>query len=191
MQVSIGYTGKRSFKLLKKKNDKNGGFLILVAITDECVFILINLYNPNTEKEQVSTQEKMNLMLQTTDDLENKIIIIGGDFNLFLDSVLEGEGGSLVLKKYSVSKLIEFKEIYNLCDIWRIRNANEKRFTFRQKHRAQVFYKEDQVILLFQMSCRNQLKIQKFYLCYLLITLQFSFLQLVPNLHLREILPSS
>ena len=55
MQVSIGYTGKRSFKLLKKKNDKNGGFLILVAITDECVFILINLYNPNTEKEQVST----------------------------------------------------------------------------------------------------------------------------------------
>ena len=82
-------------------------------------------------------------MLQTTDDLENKIIIIGGDFNLFLDSVLEGEGGSLVLKKYSVSKLIEFKEIYNLCDIKRIRNANEKRFTFRQKHRAQVFYKED------------------------------------------------
>ena len=82
-------------------------------------------------------------MLQTTDDLENKIIIIGGDFNLFLDSVLEGEGGSLVLKKYSVSKLIEFKEIYNLCDIWRIRNANVKRFTFRQKHRAQVFYKED------------------------------------------------
>ena len=85
----------------------------------------------------------MNLMLQAIDDLENKIIIIGGDFNLFLDSVLEGEGGSLVLKKYSVSKLIEFKEIYNLCDIWRIRNANEKRFTFRQKHRTQVFYKED------------------------------------------------
>ena len=85
----------------------------------------------------------MNLMLQTIDDLENKIIIIGGDFNLFLDSELEGEGGSLVLKKYSVSKLIEFKEIYNLCDIWRSRNANEKRFTFRQKHRAQVFYKED------------------------------------------------
>ena len=55
MQVSIGYTGKRSFKLKKKKNDKNGRFLILVAITDECVFILINLYNPNTEKEQVST----------------------------------------------------------------------------------------------------------------------------------------
>ena len=33
----------------------------------------------------------MNLMLETFDHLENKIIILGGDFNLFLDSVLEAE----------------------------------------------------------------------------------------------------
>ena len=43
---------------------------------DDCVFISINLYNPNTEKEHVSTWEKMNLMLETFDDLENKIIIL-------------------------------------------------------------------------------------------------------------------
>ena len=97
--VAIDYTEKRSFKLLKKKNDENGRFLILEAMIDDCVFILINLYNPNTGKEQVSTWEKLNLMLQTFDDLENKIIILGGDFNLFLDSVLEAEGGSPVLKK--------------------------------------------------------------------------------------------
>ena len=66
---------------------------------DDCVVILINLYNPDTEKEQVSTWEKLNLMLQTFDDLENKIMILGGDFNLFLDSVLETRGGSPVLKK--------------------------------------------------------------------------------------------
>ena len=89
-----------------------------------------------TEQEQVSTWEKMNLTLQTFDDLENKIIILGGDFNQFLDSVLETKGGSPVLKISSVSKLIEIKEKYNLCDIWRIRNTKEKRFTFRQKHRS-------------------------------------------------------
>ena len=103
---------------------------------DYCVVILINLYNPKTKKEQVSTWRNLNLMLQTFDDLENKIIILGGDFNLFLDSALEAEGGSPVLKKSSVSKLIEIKEKYNLCDIWRIRNTKEKRFTFRQKHRS-------------------------------------------------------
>ena len=92
-------------------------FLILEAMIDDSVFILINVYNPNTEKEQVSTWEKMNLMLETFDDLVNKIIILGGDLNLFLDLILEAEGGSPVLKKSSVSKLIEIKEKYKLCDI--------------------------------------------------------------------------
>ena len=50
--------------------------------------------------------EKMNLMLETFHDLENKMIIPGGDFNLMLDSIVEAEGGSLVFKK-PVSKLIE------------------------------------------------------------------------------------
>ena len=40
------------------------------AMTDPYVFILINLYHRNTEKEQVFTWEKMNLMLQTIDGLE-------------------------------------------------------------------------------------------------------------------------
>ena len=35
-------------------------------------FSFINLYNPNTEKEQVFTWEKLNLMLQTFDDFEKK-----------------------------------------------------------------------------------------------------------------------
>ena len=52
-------------------------------------------------------------MLQTFDDLENKIIILGGNFNLFLDSVLEAERGSPVFKKNSVSKFFEIKEKYN------------------------------------------------------------------------------
>ena len=83
----------------------------------------------------MSPWEKLDLMLQAFDDLENKIITLGGDFNLFLDSVLGAEDGSPVLKK-SISKLIEIKRKYNLCDIWRIRNTEEKRFTFRQKHRS-------------------------------------------------------
>ena len=34
--------------------------------------------------------------MQTFANMENKIIILGADFNLFLDSVLETEGGSPV-----------------------------------------------------------------------------------------------
>ena len=79
----------------------------------------------------------MNLMLETFDDLKNKIIILGGNFNLFLDFVLEAEGGSPIFKKiFSFKTHVEIKEKYNLCDIWRIRNTKEKPFTFRKKHRS-------------------------------------------------------
>ena len=33
-----------------------------------------------------------------------------------------------------LGKLIELKKIYDLCDIWRVRNTKPKRFTFTQKH---------------------------------------------------------
>ena len=143
-------------------------------MTDQYVFILISLYNRNTEKEQVFTWEKMNLMLQTIDGLQKEIITLGGDFNLFLDSVLEAEGSRAALKKSSVSELIEIKEKYNLCDICRNRSIKKKRFTFPQKYRSGFLQKK--LDYFFQIPWRNQLKILKFYLRYLPITLQFCFL---------------
>ena len=74
-------------------------------------------------------------MLEIFNDLENKINL-GGDLNLFLDSVLEAKGSSLSIIKSLVSKLTEINEKYNLCDIWRIRNTREKCFTFWQKHHS-------------------------------------------------------
>ena len=44
------------------------------------------------------------------------------------------QGGNPTIKKKSLAKLIEFKEIYELCDIWGVRNANSKRSTFTHKH---------------------------------------------------------
>ena len=77
---------------------------------DDCIFILINLYNPKIEKEQVSTLKKMNLRLETFDGLENKIIIPGGGLNLFPDSILEAEAGSPVLKKILFQNSFKLKK---------------------------------------------------------------------------------
>ena len=35
-------------------------------------------------------------------------------------------------------KLLELKEEYDLCDIWRIRNPTKKLYTFRQNHSAGI-----------------------------------------------------
>ena len=78
--VAVGYTEKEKWWLF---NNRGYHFLIIEAMIDDCAFILINLYNSNTEKEQVSTWEKLNLMPQTFDDLENKITVLGGDLTYF------------------------------------------------------------------------------------------------------------
>ena len=63
-----------------------------------------------------------------------KQLVMAGVFNLFFNSKLEAQGGNSTLKKNSSAKLIEFKGIYDLCDIWRVRNTKSKEFTFTQKH---------------------------------------------------------
>ena len=59
---------------------------------------------------------------------------MAGDFNLIFDSKLDAQGGNPTLKKKPLVKLIELKESYGLCDIWRVRNMKSKQFTFTQQH---------------------------------------------------------
>ena len=66
--------------------------------------------------------------------ITKKNIVFGGDFNLIFDCKFDASGGNPILKKKSLAKLIEIKEALYLCDIWRIRNPNVRRFTFRQNH---------------------------------------------------------
>ena len=74
------------------------------------------------------------LQLTRSGSKKQKEIVFGGDFNLFFELKLEAQGGNPVLKKKSLAKLIQIKEKFDLCDIWRIRNPNTKRYTFRQQH---------------------------------------------------------
>ena len=46
----------------------------------------------------------------------DKVIIVGGDFDLFLDAELDAKGGRPILKKRSVAKLISVIERFTLVD---------------------------------------------------------------------------
>ena len=74
------------------------------------------------------------VLLKTFDINPNKRIIMAGDFNLFFDSKLYAAGRNPTLKRKSLAQLVELKEAYDLCDIWRIRNTKVKQFTFTQQH---------------------------------------------------------
>ena len=132
--VLVGFYGNINYFVKKKLSDNSGRILALDVTINGTEYLLINLYNGNTESEQLNILESLSNILKDFQDLSEKNIIFAGDFNLFFDQKLESAGGNPILKKLAVSKLIELKESLNLCDIWRIRNPKSKVFTFRQRH---------------------------------------------------------
>ena len=132
--VLIAYIGTEKFTVKKQQTDHSGRILILDVSINDSEYILINLYNANTEKEQIEVLSNLFALLKTFDINPNKHIIMAGDFNLFFNSNLDTAGGNPTLKRKSLAKFIELKEAYDLCDIWRVRNAKVKQFTFTQQH---------------------------------------------------------
>ena len=65
---------------------KSGHVLIIEVRIESKVLLLINLYNTNTENEQLSMFSDLSNMLEKTHDINNKSIVFGGDFNLFFEA---------------------------------------------------------------------------------------------------------
>ena len=87
---------------------KKGPVLVLV--------LLLNIYNANTEKEQVRVLNEPITILSNFENIHNHNVIFAGDFNIFFDAALDAKGGSLTLKHCSINKLIELKTVNALFD---------------------------------------------------------------------------
>ena len=76
--------------------------------------------------------------MKNTNFLDENLIVLAAVLNVFIDSKLETKGSKTSLKQKSIAELLELKEEYNLCDIWRIRNLTKKLYTFRQNHSSGI-----------------------------------------------------
>ena len=115
--VAIGFLGNMNFNVLNKIQDNDGRILILDVQVDDAAFLLINLHNANKESEQLHVLITLCNFLSNITDLHCKNIVFGGDFNVFLDTNYEAQGGNPTLKKKSVAKLIHIKESLEICEI--------------------------------------------------------------------------
>ena len=59
----IGYLGSNKIKVNRTKNEDQGRILIVEADIDEETFVVINLYNSNTEMEQIKTIYELDQLL--------------------------------------------------------------------------------------------------------------------------------
>ena len=120
------------FKLKSIEVDNEGRYVIIEADVQSSNFLFVNTYAPNKVQEQCRFFDNLNKAIENfVVDKENKIII-GGDFDVTLDSNLDCAGGN-PSNKVPIKNIQDIRLDFDLVDIWRIRNPDIKRFTWRQK----------------------------------------------------------
>ena len=109
--------------------DPLGQYVILKVDINDKMYVLINIYAPNKDTNIIKfINNLLTTMQKITDEEEN--IIIGGDFNCFLNPTLDKKGGLLIPRKSVVTTIEDIQEEFNLVDIWRVKNPELKSLTW-------------------------------------------------------------
>ena len=118
------------FQLKNLHTDANGRFIVLEAIIQDAPFFLCNIYSPNNFTDQTNFFANIKELLQENFMESNSNVILGGDFNMTFDTDLDCFGGSPKIK--DCVKVVKDIMLENdLVDIWRIRNLDKHRYTWR------------------------------------------------------------
>ena len=121
------------FEFKSVNQDHEGRSIISDAVVQGSDYVFANVYAPNKVQQQITFFRNLNDRLEDCSADSEKKIIIGGDFNITFDTRLDCSGGAPT-KKDSVKVIEDMCLTYDLIDIWRIRNPETKRFTWRQKN---------------------------------------------------------
>ena len=119
-----------NFKVLWK--DTEGRIIALTLLCEGKPFNIVNVYAPT--KDKVSEQKQFLNTLELNLDLAESSYIIGGDFNTYLDPLMDKQGGKIEGRTSYADRLASILTEYNFIDVWRMLNPNCKRFTWRQNH---------------------------------------------------------
>lgn len=112
------------FKHLSTIADKDGRY---VLVTGEPV-TLLNIYGPTNDDPEFFKK-----VLNLIPDISRTNLIIGGDFNLVLDTYLDGSSSQRVEPSKASNLLKSYIENMNVFDVWRISNATGKEYSFHSK----------------------------------------------------------
>ena len=131
--AAILFTKKFNMDVIKVSTDNSGRIVMLEIVFGGEKYLLINLYNDNNEKDQLKTLDILDKMLDNHDIDGECHPVFGGDLNVIFDTLLDASGGNPTLKNRSLAKILGINDKLDVCDIFRVRFPNLKRFTFRQK----------------------------------------------------------
>ena len=126
--VAILVNNNIEYKCLNAVQDPNGNFLILrVKVFDKNITI-VNVYGPNDDNP--TFYDDLQNLIVHEGNLEN--IIVAGDFNLVLDFELDCYNYVRQNNVNASNKVKEVVDNLDLIDIWRNKNPDCKRFSWRR-----------------------------------------------------------
>ena len=91
--------------------------------------VIINIYAPTKDSITLQVSFLSNLK-EIVEKHSDKPLIIGGDFNTYLNPDLDKKGGTLEQTSTYQSSLLNFIDEFSLVDIWRIRNKSMSQFSW-------------------------------------------------------------
>ncbi len=122
-------------KVVDAHPDNIGRLLIANMVIQDTKFTIVNIYAPNYEDNQVNFYRNLRRQLNETTERGDRIML-GGDLNFIMNPDLDRKGGvpiNLSCKRRQISNYLEdIMDYGQLKDIWRVRNPNTKRFTWRR-----------------------------------------------------------
>jgi len=94
---------------------------------------LINIYAPNKDKDITRFFNNILITLQNENLDQEEKIIVGGDFNCPLNTLLDKKGGIMIPRKSVFASIECIQSELDLVDIWRVKYPSTKSYMWIQK----------------------------------------------------------
>ena len=127
--VSILFNNNVKLQIQKTFCDPGGRFIICDIKMEQMSLTLENIYAPNKDDSLFFQSFFEKLGTFKCDE-----IIIGGDFNLVLDTSKDKMGGLNKMHQNSVQVIHEYQNALDLVDVWRTLNKDDRRHTWRRRN---------------------------------------------------------
>jgi len=139
--ASILLSAKLDYTIVNSNIDTEGRYVVLDLVIQEKKFIIGVYYGPNIDCPD-GLQKFLNLLV--ADDSQQ--IIAGGDYNFVSNVAMDKQGGRPRTHEKSKNTLLEWCNLNNMMDIWRIKHPTLKEFTWRSRFPPYVYERLDYFI---------------------------------------------
>lgn len=113
------------FRIRREVKDEEGRIIIILAEIQGHTMILANIYAPNVDHPNFFIDLESKL-----DDIGQYPIILGGDFNIVLDQILDRSKPTLSRMLDSVLLVKRMCSSMGLTDVWRMNHPTDRDYTF-------------------------------------------------------------